>query len=130
MLYIIFVLLQHQTDRQISNNPSQVEELIASNNLVPILMKYKTRRTLAAGLVQELVDINTWLQSNVNGDNNKKQLDPNIISYVERKCFEMHPHKPLIEKIDYKTAWQECVTSIDSKARDIKRRLKAQGKLA
>jgi len=32
----------------------------------------------------------------------------------------MHPHKPFIEKIDYKTAWQECVTSIESKARDIK----------
>jgi len=120
MLYILFVLLQHQTDCQISNNPSQVEELIASNNLVPILI---SRRTLAAGLV-------TWLQSNVNGGNNKNQLDPNSISYGERKCFEMHPHKPFIEKIDYKTTWQECVTSIDIKARDIKRRLKAQGKLA
>ena len=95
--------MQHQTDRQISNSPSQEEELVASNNLVPILMKYKTRRTLAAGLVQELVNINTWLQSNVNGGN-KRKLDPNIILYVERKCFEMHPHKPFIEKINYKTA--------------------------
>ena len=89
------------------------------------MCKHKSRRTLAAGLVQQLVDIDTWLKSNVIGDKKKKALDPDIMAYVEEKCFEYHPFKPSVDK-DYKTAWQECVTTIDGRARDIKRRLKAK----
>ncbi|XP_065894889.1 uncharacterized protein [Dysidea avara] len=35
------------------------EELIPSSQLVPILMKCRTRRSLAAALVEELVDLDT-----------------------------------------------------------------------
>ena len=54
-------------------------------------MKHKTRKSLAAGLVKEMIDLDTWLESNVNRDNKKKQLDPKMITYVERKCCEIHP---------------------------------------
>lgn len=95
--------------------------------LVPIVCRHKSRRSLAGGLVQQLVDIQTWIKSNVNGDKKKKALDPDVIAYVEEKCFEYHPLNPRIDK-DYKTAWQECVTAIDNKGRDIKRRIKAKEK--
>ena len=81
-------------------------------------MKYKTRRTLAAALVTELVDTETRIRSNVKGKSNKDQLDPKIISYVKRKCFELHPSIGDTEK-----EWDECVISIDNQGRDIKRRL-------
>ena len=71
-------------------------------------MKHKSRRYLAGGLVQQLVDLDIWLESNVI-DDKKKKLDA-------------------VDK-DYDTAWYDCVTSIDSRGRDIKRRMKTQGKL-
>ena len=48
------------------------------------------------------------------------------MKYVEKAVFEYHPLKPTIE--NYKTAWQDCITSIDSRARDLKRRLKDKTK--
>ena len=65
-----------------------------TNILVPILMKYKTRRSLAAALVTELVDIETKIRSNVKGRSKKDQLD----SYVKRKCSELHPSMVTLRK--------------------------------
>lgn len=84
-------------------------------------MKHKTRRSLAAALVTELVNVETRICSNVRGKSKKDQLDPKIISYVKRKIFELHPSKE-----DPKKEWEDCVKSIDSQARDIKRRLNSQ----
>ena len=95
------------------------EELLPSSKLVPILMKHKTRKTLAAALVTELVDVETRLCSNVRGKSKKDPLDPRIISYVKRKCFELHPSKEDPEK-----EWNDCIKSIDTQARQIKRMLK------
>ena len=86
------------------------------------MMKYKTRRLLAAALVNELVDTETRLKSNVRG-RKKDQLDPKIIQYVKRKCFELFPSE---RECDIKKDWEDCIISIDEKARDMKRKLKKQ----
>ena len=84
-------------------------------------MKHKTRRSLAAALVTELVDLETRLRSNVRGKSKKDQLDPRTICYVKRKCFELHPSKE-----DPKKEWDDCIISIDNQARDMKRKLNSQ----
>ena len=47
-------------------------------SLLALMMKYKTRRSLAAGLVDELVDTETRLSSNVR-ERKKDQLDTRIV---------------------------------------------------
>ena len=74
---------------------------------------------MAAALVNELVDVETRLRCNVRGKSKKDPLDPRIIDYVKRKCFELHPSKE-----DPKKEWDDCITSIDTQARQIKRMLK------
>ena len=86
------------------------------------MMKHRTQRSLAAGLVDELVDTQTRLRSNVRG-RKKDQLDLKIIQYVKRKCFELYPSE---RESDLKKDWEDCINSIDEKARDLKRRLKKQ----
>ena len=86
------------------------------------MMRYKTRRSLAAALVNELVDAETRIRSNVRG-RGKDQLDPNIIQYVKKKCFELFPSD---RESDVKKDWDDCVVAIDDKGRDLKRRLKRQ----
>ena len=90
--------------------------------LCPIVMRYKTRRLLAAALVNELVDTETRLKSNVRG-RGKDKLDPKIIDYVKKKCFEVYPSD---KESDQKKDWEDCIIAIDDKARDLKRRLKKQ----
>ena len=85
-------------------------------------MKYKTRRSLAAALVNELVDTATHLKSNVRG-RGKDQLDPKIIEYVKKKCFELHPSD---KESDMKKDWEDCIVVIDDKGRELKRKLKKQ----
>ena len=87
-------------------------------------MKYKTRRSLAAALVNELVDTETRVKSNVRG-RGKDQLDPKIIEYVKKKCFELHPSD---KESDMKKDWEDCIISIDDKGRELKRKLKKQEK--
>ena len=70
---------------------------------------------MAAALVTELVDVETTVRSNIRGKAKKDQLDPRIISYVKRKCFELHPSKE-----DPKKEWDDCITSIDTQAGHIK----------
>ena len=74
-------------------------------------MRHRTRRTLAATLMDALVDEETWLKSNVIG-RGKDQLDEKIIEYAKRKCFEMHPSD---KESDIKKDWADCITSIDSR---------------
>ena len=78
------------------------------------MMKYKTRRSLAAALVNELVDTETRLRSNVR---KKDQLDPKVIEYARRKCFELYPSE---KECDIKKDWDDCITCIDEKGRDMK----------
>lgn len=87
-------------------------------------MKHKTRRSLAAALVNKLFDTETRLKSNVRG-RGKDQLDPKIIEYVKKKCFEVYPSD---KDSDIKKDWNDCIIAIDDKARDLKRRLKKQEK--
>ena len=87
-------------------------------------MKYKTRRSLAAALVNKLVDTETRIKSNVKG-RGKDQLDPTIIEYVKKKCFELHPSD---KESDMKKDWEDCIISIDDKGRELKRKLKKQEK--
>lgn len=89
------------------------------------MMKHRTRRSLAAGLVDELVDTSTRLRSNVRG-RKKNQLDSKIIQYVKRKCFELYPSE---RESDLKKDWDDCINAIDDKARDLKRRLKNSNRL-
>ena len=86
------------------------------------MMKYKTRRSLAAALVNELFDTETRLKSNVRG-RGKDQLDPTKIQYVKKKCFELFPSD---KESDVKKDWDDCIVAIDDKARDLKRKLKKQ----
>lgn len=86
------------------------------------MMRYKTRRLLAAALVNELVNTETRIRSNVRG-RGKDQLDPKVIEYVKKKCFELFPSD---KDSDIKKDWDDCVISIDEKARDMKRKLKKQ----
>ena len=86
------------------------------------MIRYKTRRSLAAALVNELVDAETRIRSNIRG-RGKDQLDPNIIQYVKKKCFELFPSD---RESDVKKDWDDCVVAIDDKGRDLKRRLKRQ----
>ena len=85
-------------------------------------MRYKTRRSLAAALINELVDTETRIRSNVRG-RGKDQLDPNVIHYVKKKCFEVFPSD---KDADMKKDWDDCIVSIDDKGRDLKRKLKKQ----
>ena len=90
------------------------------------MMKHRTRRSLAAGLVDELVDTPTRLRSNVRGSRKKNQLDAKIVDYVKRKCFELYPSE---QESDIKKDWDDCIYAIDDKARDLKRRLKNSNRL-
>ena len=86
------------------------------------MMKYKTRRSLAAALVSELVDTETRLRSNVRG-RGKDQLDPQIIQYVKKKCFELFPSD---RDSDARKDWDDCIVAIDDKGRELKRKLRKQ----
>ena len=77
---------------------------------------------MAAALVNELVDTATRLKSNVRG-RGKDQLDPKIIEYVKKKCFELHPSD---KESDMKKDWEDCIVVIDDKGRELKRKLKKQ----
>ena len=85
-------------------------------------MKYKTRRSLATALVNELFDAETRMRSNVRG-RKKDQLDPERIQYVKKKCFQVYPSD---KDSDMKKDWDDCIVAIDDKARDMKRKLKKQ----
>ena len=85
-------------------------------------MKHKSRRSLAAALVNELVDPQTRMRSNVRGWG-KDKLDTKIIEFVKRKCFEMFPSD---KDTDMKKDWEDCIVSIDDKGRELKRKLKRQ----
>lgn len=86
------------------------------------MMKYKTRRSLAAALVNEMVDPITRMRSNVRG-RGKDMLDPKVIEYVKKKCFELHPSE---KECDKKKDWDDCIITIDEKGRDLKRKMKRQ----
>jgi len=73
-------------------------------------------------MIENLVDRDTWFASCAMGSNEKPPLDSEIMKYVEKKVFEYHPLKATQET--YKTAWKDCIISIDNRARDLKRRLK------
>ena len=88
-------------------------------------MKFKTRRSLAAALVNELFDTETRLRSNVRG-RGKDKLDPKRIDYVKKKCFEMFPSD---RDADEKKDWDDCIVAIDDKGRELKRKLKKQSQL-
>ena len=96
--------------------------MIDPSRMCPILMKHKTRRSLAAALVKELVDPETWMRSNVRG-RGKDQLDAKIIQFVKRKCFQLYPSD---RDSDMKKDWEDCIVSIDDKGRELKRKLKRQ----
>lgn len=85
-------------------------------------MKYKTRRSLASALVNELFDAEIRMRSNVRG-RGKDQLDPQRIEYVKKKCFQVYPSD---RDSDMKKDWDDCIVAIDDKARDMKRKLKKQ----
>ena len=85
-------------------------------------MKNKTRRTLAAALVDELVDTKTRIYSNVRG-RKKNKIDDKIIDFVKKKCFELFPSD---KESDMKKDWDSCVIAIDGKGRQLKRKLKRQ----
>jgi len=60
-----------------------------------MIMKYKSRRSLAAAMVTKLVDITTRINSNVNGKGKDKvtgkeklKLEPKIILYVKRNVLK------------------------------------------
>ena len=72
-----------------------------------MMIKYKTRRSLAAALVYELSNIETWLKSNVRGQG-KDKLDPKKIDYVKKKRFEMFPSD---RDADVKKDWNDCTVS-------------------
>ena len=86
------------------------------------MMKYKTRRSLAAAMVNELFDNETRLKSNVRG-RGKDKLDPKKIDYVKKKCFEMFPSD---RDGDVKKDWEDCIVAIDDKGRELKRKLQKQ----
>ena len=85
------------------------------------MMRYKTRRSLVAAMVNELVDVETHIRSNVRG-RGKDQLDPKKIQYV-KKCFEMFPSE---RDSDMKKGWDDCIIAIDDKGREMKRKIKKQ----
>ena len=84
-------------------------------------MKYKTRRSLASALVNELFDAETCVRSNVRG-RWKDQLDPQRIQYI-KKCFQVYPSE---RDSEMKKDWDDCIVAIDDKAKDMKRKLKKQ----
>ena len=90
--------------------------------MCPIVMKYKTRRTLTSALVNELFDTEIRMRLNIRG-RGKDQLDPKRIQYVKKKCFEMFPSD---RDSDMKKDWDDCIVAIDDKARDMKWKLKKQ----
>ena len=79
-----------------------------------MIVKHKSRRMLAAAMVSELFDNNTWINNNVNGrgkdkmteKENRKLLNPAIMAYVKRKVFEVHPPDKITE---LESDWQVCI---------------------
>ena len=69
------------------------------------MMKYKTKRSLAAALVNELFDNKTRLRSNVTG-RGKDKLDPKKIDYVKKKCYKMYRSD---RNGDVKKDWDDCM---------------------
>ena len=82
-------------------------------------MKYITRTSLAVALVNELVDTETRLKSNVRGEEKINWT----LAYVKNKCFELHPSD---KESDMKKDWKYCIIAIDEKGRELKRKLKKQ----
>ena len=98
--------------------------MIHPSVLCPLMMRYKTRRSLAAAMVNELFDTETHIDSNVRG-RGKAKLDPRKIEYVQKKCFSLFPSA---RDADAKKHWDDCIVSIDDKGRELKRKLKKQDK--
>ena len=96
--------------------------MLPSHKLLPIMMKAKKRTSLAVALAQVLFDQDTRVRCNSNGRINGKptgKLDPKIMKFIRRKCFEFQPPLDNIED-----EWQECTKKINESGRDLKRRLK------
>ncbi|XP_065900478.1 probable serine/threonine-protein kinase kinX isoform X2 [Dysidea avara] len=117
--------------QQLTSHPE--DEPIPPSKLVPMIMRHKTRRSLAAAMVDELVDATTRINSNVNGrgkdkvtGKEKQKLDPKIISYVKKKVFEVHPSEKLA---DEESDWHDCIVKIDDQGRELKRKLKKQSEV-
>ena len=74
---------------------------------------------MAAAMVEHLADLQVWLRSRscTMGSKTKPALDKRVMDYVQRTVFE---YLPLKAEETFKEAWQDCVTSIDSRARNIK----------
>ena len=83
--------------------------------LFSLFRRCKNRWNLYALLSANLFDEETRLKSNVWG-RGKDKLDPDIIQYIEPKCFMYHlsDGNPTAE-------WERCIKSIDVKSRAIKK---------
>ena len=88
------------------------------------MMRYKTRRSLAAAMVNELFNTETRINSNVRG-RGKAKLDPRKIAYVKEKCFSLFPS---VRDANAKKDWDDCIISTDDKGRELICKLKKQDK--
>jgi len=72
-------------------------------------------------MIENLVDRDTWFTLCAMGS---MKPSTGLQNYEIRgkKVFENHPVMPTQET--YKTAWKDCITSIDNQARYLKCRLK------
>lgn len=95
-------------------------DLIPDADIMQIAMKSCSRMNFAARLSVRLFDEETRLTHNVAG-RGKPKLDPNIISYIKGKCFELFPCG--IGK-NVANQWVSCITAIDERSRRLKNKKK------
>ena len=88
-------------------------DLLSLSELTQIFVKSCSRGNMASKLVRNLFDETTRKTSNVNG-RNKKRLDPTIMAYVKRKCFEFFPSTGS-DRVQ--EDWAKCILAIDESCR-------------
>ena len=103
---------------QVDSEITVTTELLPQEVLVPAFTKSRNRGHLAAILASKLFDKDTLIKSNVLG-RRKEKLDPEIIQYIETKCFFYFPSQG-----SHKEEWVKCIQNIDDKSRAIRRKRK------
>ena len=85
-------------------------QLISPSKLVPMIMKHRSRQSLAVAMTNKLFDRATRIASNCNGKDHKRKLDPVKMSYVRKKSYEVF--KDEIKLDEEEKNWKKvCIVS-------------------
>ncbi|XP_065906760.1 uncharacterized protein [Dysidea avara] len=104
-------------------------EYLDSDELLTVFIKSQNRHSFARDIAQKIFDVDTLINSNVNGSTvegvKKPALDKQKVGFIKRKCFQYHETEG--NRAD---EWSRCVKAINDRSRQLKRQKKIKAALA